>query len=679
MLAPGNDKQPEQEVPVAENDDPRSSGLPSESNGQFQEPGAPLADAGPAPGQQQSTFPTTTQWAVHHEEADHQEPTLSNDEFCGAPMIEAGAADEPARDTMQRSPDSGKAGIARTDQASTTNTSLPPKEPPKSPSALQQPPCQLRCPSPAAAAIAAAEPAAHTQMATAQQYPARPTQDKERQAHKPATQMRPQQQSHSGKSASASATEGQHGGHLAKLGPQDQLLAKDVQRCNLKAKTPPPLPDDAPYPRPMNPSMEQSGQTDARSTSQAVKPVPSADPGRACKLSRLLPSASQHVTMVPSQEGNDAAKAEMPQLYKSASGTAPDQAPASKLNKYPPQVVRDPQVSQPGEALSPKQPPSVSLQAFNPVQLPAVAAIRKPSDPATASALMPHSSQGLRPLPLRKSILKPNTCTGPFKPQQQAPGGRSMPASSSPGPQPPPSPFNRAPTLSKAGGLSSGVLKQSSVDAAANVDQGAGYKRPIHSASLLLPARKRLAIPSRAGSTSKLPGGSQAAPVTKPVPRAPGPFPSSIGPSAEIQPMEALSLLGTSRIAAFATPLDPQRYGEKPTASKTVQGTSSVRSPGHEPLSPKAPGREPQAPAFAVKVPSLPDLALELPAPRSLARDFADHNKALEQVCAHMPLIMSSAYRPFLEACTCMHCVLCGSLCLLFRCTASLQPKSFNS
>ena len=221
-----------------------------------------------------------------------------------------------------------------------------------------------------------------------------------------------------------------------------------------------------------------------------------------------------------------------------------------------------------------------------------------------------------------------------------------MLASSHAGPQPQPGPFNRAPTLSKAGALSSAGLKQSSVDAASNVDQGAGYKRPIRSASLLLPAGKRLAVPSRAVSTSKLPGGSQAAPVTKPVPRAPGPSPSSIGPSAEIRPMEALSLLGPSRIAASAPPLDPPRYGEKPTVSKIIQGASCVKSPDHEPSSPNPPGREPQAPAVAVTVPTLPDLSLELPAPRSLARDFADHNKALEQVCACVLMVMSRTYVP---------------------------------
>ncbi|KAK9861362.1 hypothetical protein WJX84_011503 [Apatococcus fuscideae] len=93
--------------------------------------------------------------------------------------------------------------------------------------------------------------------------------------------------------------------------------------------------------------------------------------------------------------------------------------------------------------------------------------------------------------------------------------------------------------------------------------------------------------------------------------------------------------LGKGRLAsASGISPDPQAQPKEVSAPTKMQGAPPPHSLGHEPVVATAPRKEQQAPALGIKIPDLTDLSLELPAPRSLARDFAGHNKALEQMLA---------------------------------------------
>lgn len=188
--------------------------------------------------------------------------------------------------------------------------------------------------------------------------------------------------------------------------------------------------------------------------------------------------------------------------------------------------------------------------------------------------------------------------------------------------------LNRASALPAVMGPGNAAVKPTPAD------QGAGSKRPMNPSSLLMPAGKRLAMPPLGGSLSAVAGRSPSAPAIKTFPIAAAHTAPSNGPFARLLSTRAVSQRAfSSLVPASASFLDPQSPFKKPAAALDVQGAPDTEQPNEPEVSNES-GRKLQAPATALKIPDLPDLTLELPPPRSLARDFAGHNQALEQVSA---------------------------------------------
>ncbi|KAK9818871.1 hypothetical protein WJX74_004665 [Apatococcus lobatus] len=602
------------------------------------------ADANPTASQQLAPWPKTDQGPVHPSDGpDQRLPNTSNVGFGESQMSQDGAADEAAQHEMQGSPGLGSSEVPKTDQASARKPSLPTllRHRPRSDSLpshchdssptdllpMQQPPA-VHCQTPAAAVTIAAR------SSSAKQNHAQGLEDPEQQSGERATQENPQEHSDSLNPASASIAKHQPKDSAARPSPQVQALVKDSHTSDvmtapdlsLNTKTDLTL---------VMPSRETSKSKLPGASTKADEPAPSANPNNDSKLSQVQPSASLQDSIVSSHEPDNAARSTRPQLEPPASSEMPpdqpiESSPCTCLH----QNHKEAQITQPGQALHPTQSQStVALKACNPVQLPAATALRKPPAPATASSLMAQPCQASKPMPFPKSILKPGKNAAPFKPPPQAAGGRTRLVPSH-GPHSQPNSINRASALLKAQVPGSTAVKPPSAIGATLVHQGANPKRPMTSSNLLLPAGKRLAVPPQGASSSALPARPQTAPVDISASKAAERLASSFGPAARCQPNGPASLLASTIISASGISPDPQAQPKEVSAPTKMQGAPPPHSLGHEPVVATAPRKEQQAPALGIKIPDLTDLSLELPAPRSLARDFAGHNKALEQMLA---------------------------------------------